>query len=225
MVAILCRFKSCYPHQKNETSRKTGLFFWCSGLRAGIPVRFAHSNVVGNLTVPLTPSENAAFFGALTLRPCAPHFFIGDYPPLRSFFSAFGSQKTAVTPLEALGRCLAACRVFYFPQPFFPGIAKELLAARRGSPPTSAPCLRHKPAYAGRCGGDSRSLRSLKCGREPDGSPLKRPLPDRFHESFPGVAKELLAARCVVYWAGIRYHIDNGIFSPGGWESRNRIYL
>ena len=31
--------------------------------------------------------------------------------------------------------------------------------------------------------------------------------------------------RRVAYWAGIRYHIDNGIFSPGGWESRNRIYL
>ena len=46
-----------------------------------------------------------------------------------------------------------------------------------------------------------------------------------FRKSFPGIAKELLAARCVAYWAGIRYHIDNGIFSPGGWESRNRIYL
>ena len=70
---------SCYPHQKNETSRKTGLFFWCSGLRAGIPVRFAHSNVVGNLTVPPT---NA---------PLPDRFYEG-----------------------------------------FPGIAKELLAARRG---------------------------------------------------------------------------------------------
>ena len=50
-------------------------------LRAGIPVRFAHSNVVGNLRFPLTPSENAALFWVLTLRPCAPHFFIGGLSP------------------------------------------------------------------------------------------------------------------------------------------------
>ena len=66
--------------------------------------------------------------------------------------------------------------------------------------------------------------------------PTNAPLPDRFYEGFPGIAKESPAARRakvlpaarrrrVAYWAGIRYHIDNGIFSPGGWESRNRIYL
>ena len=44
---------------------------------------------------------------------------------------------------------------FYFPQPFFPGVAKELLAARRGSP-TNAPWpayghsgLQSKPTPAG----------------------------------------------------------------------------
>ena len=46
------------------------------------------------------------------------------------FFSAFGSQKTAVTPIEELGRCHSACRGFRFCKGF-PGIAKELPAARR----------------------------------------------------------------------------------------------
>ena len=128
MVAILCRFKSCYPHQKNETSRKTGLFFWCSGLRAGIPVRFAHSNVVGT-RFPLTPSENAAFFGALTLRLCVPHFSTGGLSPYVAVHN----------PIEDLGRCHSACRDFRFHKSF-PGIAKELPAARRGSP-TNAPAL------------------------------------------------------------------------------------
>ena len=50
-------------------------------LRAGIPVRFAHSNVVGTWFL-LTPSENAAFFGALALRLCVPHFSTGGLSPL-----------------------------------------------------------------------------------------------------------------------------------------------
>ena len=114
---------------------------------------------------PLTSSENAAFFGALTLRLCVPHFSTGRLSP----------YVVVHNPIEDLGRCHSACRDFRFHKSF-PGIAKELPAARRGSP-TNAPCLRHKPAYAGRCGGNSRSLRSLKCGREPDGSPHKRPPP------------------------------------------------
>ena len=56
------------------------------------------------------------------------------------FFSAFGSQKTAVTPIEELGRCHSACRGFRFCKGF-PGIAKELPAARRAkeSPAAGAP--------------------------------------------------------------------------------------
>ena len=113
---------------EKKTSRKTGLFFWCSGLRAGIPVRFAHSNVVGTW-FPLTPSENAAFFGALTLRLCVPHFSTGRLSP----------YVVVHNPIEDLGRCHSACRDFRFHKSF-PGIAKELPAARRGSP-TNAPAL------------------------------------------------------------------------------------
>ena len=42
----------------------------CGRVSAALSLR---SNVVGTW-FPLTPSENAAFFGALTLRPCVPHF-------------------------------------------------------------------------------------------------------------------------------------------------------
>ena len=97
-------------------------------LRAGIPVRFAHSNVVGTW-FPLTPSENAAFFGALTLRLCVPHFSTGGLSPYVAVHN----------PIEDLGRCHSACRDFRFHKSF-PGIAKELPAARRGSP-TNAPAL------------------------------------------------------------------------------------
>ena len=80
---------------------------------AGIPVRFAHSNVVGNLTVP----------------PQTPR--------------AYGTNR--LTPAAAAGIPLAVA--------------------------------------------------SLKCGREPTVPPTNAPLPDRFYEGFPGIAKELLAAR------------------------------
>ena len=103
-------------------------FFWCSGLRAGIPVRFAHSNVVGT-RFPLTSSENAAFFVALTLRLCVPHFSTGGLSPYVAVHN----------PIEDLGRCHSACRDFRFHKSF-PGIAKELPAARRGSP-TNVPSL------------------------------------------------------------------------------------
>ena len=43
-------------------------------------------------------------------------------------------------------------------------------------------------------GGNSRSLCSLKCGRNLR-FPHKRPLPDRFRKGFPGIAKVLLTAR------------------------------
>ena len=72
--------------------------------------------------------------------------------------------------------------------PYLAGSVKVLWGLPRSCPPPGAvpPHKRpvaygHKPAYAGRCGGYSRSLRSLKCGREPDGS-----LPGRFHLGFLG---------------------------------------
>ena len=88
-------------------------------LRAGIPVRFAHSNVVGT-RFPLTSSENAAFFVALTLRLCVPHFSTGGLSPYVAVHN----------PIEDLGRCHSACQDFRFHKSF-PGIAKELPAARR----------------------------------------------------------------------------------------------
>ena len=159
----------------------------------GFPLR---SNVVGTYGSPTNaPSLKCGFFGGWSgIGLCAAFFHRGLIPLCGGGFLRCRSKNLLLSPLEVLGRCLSACRVFYFPQPFFPGIAKELLAARRGSP-TNAPCLRHKPAYAGRCGGYSRSLRSLKCGREPTVPPTNAPLPDRSRKSFPGIAKELLAAR------------------------------
>ena len=71
-----------------QTPRAYGTNRLTPAAAAGIPVHFAHSNVVGNLTVPPT---NA---------PLPDRFYEG-----------------------------------------FPGIAKELLAARRGSPPQTPPSL------------------------------------------------------------------------------------
>ena len=109
-------------------------------LRAGIPVRFAHSNVVGTWFL-LTPSENVAFFGALTLRLCAPHFFHrGIIPLCGGGFLRCRSKNLLLSPIEVLGRCHSACRGFRFCKGF-PGIAKELPAARRAkeSPAAGAP--------------------------------------------------------------------------------------
>ena len=48
---------------------------------------------------PLTSSENAAFFGALTLRPCAPHFFIGGIAPyVAEVFSAIALKTSCYPP-------------------------------------------------------------------------------------------------------------------------------
>ena len=69
--------------------------------------------------------------------------------------------------------------------PYLAGSVKVFRGLPRSCPPPGAvpPHKRpvaygHKPAYAGRCGGNSASL---KCGREPDGS-----LPGRFHLGFLG---------------------------------------
>ena len=67
-------------------------------LRAGIPLR---SNVVGTYGSPTNaPSQNAVQ-GFVVDSVCAAAFFHrGIIPLLTLFFSASGSQKTAVTPLE-----------------------------------------------------------------------------------------------------------------------------
>ena len=69
-----------------------------SRLRAGIPLR---SNVVGTCGSPTNaPSQNAVQ-GFVVDSACAAAFFHrGIIPLLTLFFSASGSQKTAVTPLE-----------------------------------------------------------------------------------------------------------------------------
>ena len=112
-----------YPHKRPVaygTNRLT------PAAAAGIPLRFAHSNVVGtygsptnapSLTVsakafrglprscppqarfPLTPSENAALSWVLTLRLCAPHFSTGGLAPyVAEVFSAVALKTSCYPP-------------------------------------------------------------------------------------------------------------------------------
>ena len=88
-----------YPHKRPVaygTNRLT------PAAAAGIPLR---SNVVGNLTVPPTNAPlpdrfHKTFPGNAKELPAARRAFFhrGIIPLLTLFFSAFGSQKTAVTP-------------------------------------------------------------------------------------------------------------------------------
>ena len=67
-------------------------------LRAGIPLR---SNVVGTCGSPTNAPSKNAVQGFVIGSVCAAAFFHrGIIPLLTLFFSASGSQKTAVTPLE-----------------------------------------------------------------------------------------------------------------------------
>ena len=125
---------------------------------------------------------------------CAAFFHRGLSPLCGGGFLRCRSKNLLLSPLEVLGRCLSACRVFIFRSPFFRGLPRNR-PPPGAVPPQTPRGLWHKPAYAGRCGGYSRSLRSLKCGREPTVPPTNAPLPDRSRKSFPRVAKELLAAR------------------------------
>ena len=61
-------------------------------------------------SIPVRSTKNAAhrFRLAKFVRPR--FFHRGIIPLLTLFFSASGSQKTAVTPLEDSGRCHSACR-------------------------------------------------------------------------------------------------------------------
>ena len=100
----------------------------------------------------------------------------------------YRSKPFLFTPFSRTRQMPFGLPSFLFFRKSFPGIAKELPAARRGSPHKRPVAYGHKPANAGRCGGYSRSLRSLKCGRNLR-FPPKRPLPDRFdrfHLGFLG---------------------------------------
>ena len=69
-----------------------------SRLRAGRPLR---SNVVGTYGSPTNAPSKNAVQGFVIGSACAAAFFHrGIIPLLTLFFSASGSQKTAVTPLE-----------------------------------------------------------------------------------------------------------------------------
>ncbi len=142
----------------------------CSGL-----CRPLRSNVVGNRTVPSLAGSMKVFRGLP--RSCPPQ---GAVPPTNALWP---TATNRLTPAAAAGipvRFAHSNVVGTYgslPGRFhesFMGIAKELPAARRGSPHKRPVAYGHKPAYAGRCGGNSASL---KCGREPDGSPHKRPPP------------------------------------------------
>ncbi len=66
-------------------------------LRAGIPVRFAHSNVVGT-RFPLTPSENAAWGYVVAQRLDAPHFSTGGVAPYVAEVFSAAALKTSCYP-------------------------------------------------------------------------------------------------------------------------------
>ena len=116
-----------------QTPRAYGTNRLTPAAAADIPVRFAHSNVVGTYGSPTNaPSLKCGFFwGWSGIGLCAAFFHRGLSPLCGGGFLRCRSKNLLLSPLEVLGRCLSACRVFYFPQPFFPGVAKELPAARR----------------------------------------------------------------------------------------------
>ena len=122
----------------------------CSGL-----CRPLRSNVVGNRTVPYLAGSVKVFRGLP--RSCPPP---GAVPPTNA---PWPTATNRLTPAAAAG----------IPVRF----AHSNVVGTYGSPtnapwPTATNRLTPSPA-----GGNSRSLRSLKCGREPDGSPHKRPPP------------------------------------------------
>ena len=116
---------------------------------------------------------------ALSVRPR--FFHRGIIPLLTLFFSASGSQKTAVTPLEDSGRCHSACRPLRGDQ--FPDDPRWLsgqagafcsltaLSRRNHAPRQTHPASWERQRTAPRRGA------SLKCGRNLR-FPHKRPLPD-----------------------------------------------
>ena len=92
-----------------------------------------------------------------------PHFSTGGVAPyVAEWFSAVALNHSCSPPLAELGRCHSACRVFF--RKGFPGNAKELPAARRGSP-TNAPSL---TAFA-------KVFRGLPRSCPPPGVPRNRP--------------------------------------------------
>ena len=111
-----------------------------------------------------------------------PRFFHrGIIPLLTLFFSASGSQKTAVTPLENSGRCHSACRPLRGDQ--FPDDPRWLsgqagafcsltaLSRRNHAPRQTHPASWERQRTAPRRGA------ALRCGRNLR-FPHKRPLPE-----------------------------------------------
>ena len=113
---------------------------------------------------------------------CAAAFFHrGIIPLLTLFFSAFGSQKTAVTPLEDSGRCLSACRPLQGDQ--FPGDPR-CLSGHAGTfyplivlPRRNFTLRQTRPTSWERQRIAPRRGAPLKCGRNLR-FPHKRPLPE-----------------------------------------------
>ena len=148
-------------------------------LRAGIPLR---SNVVGTCGSPTNaPSQNAVQ-GFVVDSACAAAFFHrGIIPLLTLFFSASGSQKTAVTPLEDSGRCHSACRPLRGDQ--FPGDPRWLSGQAGIFFPLTAQFQRNLTPRQTHltfrdCQGTApRRGAPLKCGRNLR-FPHKRPLPE-----------------------------------------------
>ena len=132
-------------------------------------------------SIPVRSTKNAAhrFRLAKFVRPR--FFHRGIIPLLTLFFSASGSQKTAVTPLEDSGRCHSACRPLRGDQ--FPDDPRWLsgqagafcsltaLSRRNHAPRQTHPASWERQRTAPRRGA------SLKCGRNLR-FPHKRPLPE-----------------------------------------------
>ena len=94
-----------------------------ASLKCGRNLRFPHKRPLPKMRL---------FLGVVGHRVVRRIFFHRGLSPLcGGGFLRCRSKNLLLSPLEVLGRCLSACRVFYFPQPFFPGVAKELPAARR----------------------------------------------------------------------------------------------
>ena len=142
------------------------LFWWTNGFlwkpapAGGYSAALAlRSNVVGTCGSPTNaPSQNAVQRFVVDSVCAAAFFHRGIIPLLTLFFSASGSQKTAVTPLEDSGRCHSACRSLRGDQ--FPGGPRWLsgqagifcpltaLSQRNLTPPANPP---HFPGLPRNC--------------------------------------------------------------------------
>ena len=132
-------------------------------------------------SIPVRSTKNAAHRFRLA-KFVQPRFFHrGIIPLLTLFFSASGSQKTAVTPLEDSGRCHSACRPLRGDQ--FPGDPRWLSGQAGIFFPLTAQFQRNltprqtHPTFRDCQGSAPRRGAALKCGRNLR-FPHKRPLPE-----------------------------------------------